>query len=157
MWLFPLMTSLLFAQSMYLGPCLAENGNLTADHTLSIHPATTEYDDVLENWQKGKELSLTHYLFRLNRVDAGSGVAHQIVFTGEGSGEAGEITLTFYTLDGDIVHVPPNHIHNAHVDATRRKFSVAAIVPAYLRKRTGAVQITFNGSKRAAFLVKVHF
>ncbi|MCK9906786.1 hypothetical protein MXD63_43190, partial [Frankia sp. Cpl3] len=48
----------------------------------SIHPMTTEYDEVLEDWQKGRQLSLKHNLFRLTRVDAGDRTAHQIVFTG---------------------------------------------------------------------------
>ncbi|MCZ6992473.1 hypothetical protein OH407_24390, partial [Salmonella enterica] len=63
--------------------------------------------------------------------------------------------ITFYTLDGDLVHVPSNHIRTAQVDRQRTEFSVGAIIPSYLRGRTGAIQITFHGTKKASFLLKV--
>jgi hypothetical protein len=145
--LMPLLVSLCLPQTAVLSPA--------AVSTAAVQLATPEFDMELIDWQKGMPLALKHSLFQLDYVSAGQ--FGQILFKGQSYGDEGEITLDFYTLDGDLVHVPRNHLLIPQVDKERTSFTVGAIVPDFLRGRTGVVQVTYSGAKRAAFLLKVNF
>ncbi|NGQ96584.1 hypothetical protein G3578_15585 [Brevibacillus sp. SYP-B805] len=119
--------------------------------------ATTEYDLVLTDWQQGKPLALKHPLFQLDYVRAGEKVADTIVFQGTSFGQAGEITLDFYTTAGDPVFVPKEARARVRVDREHPAFTLAASIPPLLRGRSGVVQVTFSGARRAAFLLHVTF
>lgn len=119
--------------------------------------AVQEYDAFLQDWRKGQELGLRHPLFDLTRAAAGVGAMDTISFSGEVHGQTGEISLVFYTVDGDQVYSPPGTVSVARVDEKRREFQVGGVIPRYLRGRTGVVQVTFQGEKRASYLLKVQF
>lgn len=121
--------------------------------------ATQEFDAYLQHWKKGQKLQLNHPLFSLTDVSSGPTSFQTIMFTGKTSGLPGEITLAFYTMDGDQVFTPPGTVKAARVDAKQREFHVAAVVPRLLVGQTGAIQVTFTGEggKRAAYYVKAEF
>ncbi|MDR7319304.1 hypothetical protein [Brevibacillus nitrificans] len=121
--------------------------------------ATQEYDVYLKHWQKGKELQLSHPLFRLSKVSAGPTSFPTILFDGEANGGTGQISMTFYNLEGDQIFSPPGTVQKARVDDRQRKFVVSAAIPRLLIGQTGAIQVTFTGEngKRAAFYVKAKF
>ncbi|MBY0083908.1 hypothetical protein [Brevibacillus brevis] len=120
--------------------------------------AVQEFDAFLQDWKKGQTLAnLRHPLFDLTGVSAVSGMMEIIRFSGEAHGQAGEITLSFYTLEGDKVFSPPGSVSVARVDEKRREFHVTGAIPRVLRGRTGVVQVTFTGEKRASYLLKVRF
>ncbi|KMZ42890.1 MULTISPECIES: hypothetical protein [Bacillales] len=117
--------------------------------------AVQEFDAFLQDWKKGQTLAnLRHPLFDLTEV---SGMMEIIRFSGEAHGQAGEITLSFYTLEGDKIFSPPGSVSVARVDEKRREFQVTGAIPRVLRGRTGVVQVTFMGEKRASYLLKVRF
>jgi hypothetical protein len=133
--------------------------SLTVHPDVSAIPSTAqavvqEFDLHVRDWRKGAEIRLHHPLFALTHASAGA-QPNVILFQGESFGQPGEISLQFYTLDGDLVHVPKNQLTFARVDRQHRKFVVSAVIPRLLRERTGVVQVTFSGAKRAAFLLKV--
>ncbi|TQR30211.1 hypothetical protein [Brevibacillus brevis] len=120
--------------------------------------AVQEFDAFLQDWKKGQTLgNLRHPLFDLTGVSAVSGMMEIIRFSGEAHGQKGEITLSFYTLEGDKVFSPPGSVSVARVDEKRREFQVTGAIPRVLRGRTGVVQVTFMGEKRASYLLKVRF
>ncbi|MGG4444904.1 hypothetical protein HP398_11570 [Brevibacillus sp. HB1.4B] len=120
--------------------------------------AVQEFDAFLQDWKKGQTLAnLRHPLFDLTEVSAVSGMMEIIRFSGEAHGQPGEITLSFYTLEGDQVFSPPGSVSVARVDEKRREFQVTGAIPRVLRGRTGVVQVTFTGEKRASYLLKVRF
>ncbi|MEK3741785.1 hypothetical protein NST23_03710 [Brevibacillus sp. FSL K6-0770] len=124
----------------------------------SAATAVQEFDAFLQDWRGGQELaSLRHPLFDLTRVSGGAGDVQTIVFSGEAHGDSGEVTLMFYSLEGDRIYLPPGTVSTARVDAKQRKFHIAAKIPRVLQGRTGVVQVTFAGEKRAAYLLKVQF
>ncbi|WP_312113574.1 hypothetical protein [Brevibacillus reuszeri] len=116
-----------------------------------------EFDAFVQDWKQGQELALRHPLFDLTRVSAGSGGVEAISFAGVAHGQRGDISLVFYTMDGDQVYTPPGTVANAHVDERQKEFHIAAVIPRLLQGRTGVVQVTFQGEKRAAYLLKVQF
>jgi hypothetical protein len=119
--------------------------------------ATTEYDLVLTDWQQGKPIALKHPLFQLNYVRAGEKVPDTIVFQGTSFGQAGEISVDFYTTEGDAIFVPKEARSRVRVDREHPAFTLAARIPPLLRNRSGVVQVTFTGARRAAFLLHVTF
>lgn len=121
--------------------------------------ATQEFDAYLQHWKKGQKLQLNHPLFSLTEVSSGPTSFQTIMFTGRGGGVPGEITLTFYTMEGDQVFTPRGTVKTARVDAQQREFHLAAVVPRLLAGRTGAIQVTFagEGGKRAAYYMKADF
>ncbi|WP_409177058.1 hypothetical protein [Brevibacillus fortis] len=120
--------------------------------------AVQEFDAFLQDWKNGQTLAnLRHPLFDLTGVSAVSGMMEIIRFSGEAHGQPGEITLSFYTLEGDKVFSPPGSVSVARVDEKRREFHVTGAIPRVLRGRTGVVQVTFTGEKRASYLLKVRF
>ncbi|MGG0934995.1 hypothetical protein ABHN11_02535 [Brevibacillus centrosporus] len=121
--------------------------------------ATQEYDVYLKHWQKGTELQLSHPLFRLSKVSAGPTSFPTILFDGEANGGTGQISMTFYNLEGDQIFSPPGTVQKARVDDRQRKFVVSAAIPRLLIGQMGAIQVTFTGEngKRAAFYVKAKF
>jgi len=116
-----------------------------------------EFDVFLQDWKQGQELALRHPLFDLTRMSAGSGGVEAISFAGVAHGLRGDISLVFYTMDGDQVYTPPGTVANAHVDEKQKEFHIAAAIPRLLQGRIGVVQVTFQGEKRAAYLLKVEF
>lgn len=127
--------------------------NIAAPQILAVQ----EFDAFLQDWRRGQALDLRHPLFDLTRVAAGTGGMETISFSGEAHGQPGVITFVFYTLEGDQVFSPPGTVSVARVDEKRREFHVGGAIPRYLRGRTGAVQVTFQGEKRASYLIKVQF
>ncbi|MED4585293.1 hypothetical protein [Brevibacillus choshinensis] len=149
---------------------LALSLTISLDSTISVSPshqmlrisrelATQEFDAYVRHWQKGQKLQLNHPLFSLTKVSAGPTSFQTITFTGHTNGLPGEVSLTFYTMDGDQVFTPPGTVKIARVDAEQREFHVDAVVPRLLIGRTGAIQVTFSGEggKRAAYYVKAEF
>ncbi|RNB61465.1 hypothetical protein EDM57_01265 [Brevibacillus gelatini] len=135
-------------------------GAACPDATAMFAPAAVqEFDAFLQDWRGGLALaSLRHPLFDLTRVSGGvAGAVNTIVFSGEAHGAAGEISLVFYSLDGERIYSPPGTVHVARVDDRHRQFRVAAAIPRVLQGRTGVVQVTFSGEKRASYLLKVQF
>jgi hypothetical protein len=116
--------------------------------------AVQEFDLYLRDWRKGAEIRLSHPLFALTHVSSGA-TSDVILFRGKSFGEPGEISLQFYTMEGDLVQVPNGQAGVSRVDGQRREFVASAVIPLLLRGRTGVVQVTFAGAKRAAFLLKV--
>jgi len=125
----------------------------------AIITATAEYDAILHDWKQGQSLALRHQLFALDYVKAGGDAAATIHFEGRSFGAEGEIFLTFYTLEGDMIHLHRTAQYSPRVDRERTRFTVASMVPRQLRGRSGTVEIAFRGKdgKRAAFLVKADF
>lgn len=119
--------------------------------------AIQEFDAEIQDWRKGQVLQLRHPLFDLTRVFAGPGAGGPILFSGTGHGAPGEVSLVFYTLEGEQVYSPPGTVSVARVDEKRREFHVAGAIPSLLRGRAGVVQVTFTGDRRASYLLKVHF
>lgn len=143
---------------------------ISLDSTVTVSPghqmtstsrelATQEFDAYLRHWQKGQKLQLNHPLFSLTKVSAGPTSFQTITFSGHANDLPGEVSLSFYTMDGDQVFTPPGTVKVARIGAERREFHVAAVVPRLLIGRTGAIQVTFSGEggKRAAFYVKAEF
>lgn len=130
-----------------------------ASPTAVVQAAIAEFDLQLQkpDWQKGQTIELTHPLFALRHVGADQSSAGAILFQGESFGEVGEISLQFLTLEGDLVYAPPGSLVASRVDKERKTFTVGGVIPQALRGRTGVVQVTFSGMKRAAFLLKVEF
>jgi hypothetical protein len=125
----------------------------------SVYPrvaqaAVQEFDLYLSDWRKGMAIRLHHPVFALTYVSGGA-VPDVISFKGESFGEPGEISLQFFTMEGDVMQMPNGQASVARVDGQRREFVVSAVIPRVLRGRTGVVQVTFAGAKRAAFLLKV--
>ncbi|QRG68283.1 hypothetical protein [Brevibacillus choshinensis] len=121
--------------------------------------ATQEFDAYLQHWKKGQKLQLKHPLFSLSEVASGPTSLQTIVFTGRTGGMPGEITLAFYTMEGDQVFAPRGTVQTVRVDAKQREFRIAAVVPRLLVGRAGMIQVTFagEGGKRAAYYVKAEF
>jgi len=114
-----------------------------------------EFDLELHEWRKGKEIQLSHPFFALKSVRAEPG--DTIVFQGESGGQAGTIFLQFYTMSGRLIPVAPKQHRSVQVDKKKRPFEVASVIPVELRGKRGVVQVTFQGEKRAAFLISVLF
>ncbi|EJL46489.1 MULTISPECIES: hypothetical protein [Brevibacillus] len=150
------MTLLLMASASPAGSLGAASPQATV---IALPAAVQEFDAFLQDWRGGLALaSLRHPLFDLTRVSGGvSGAVNTIVFSGEAHGAAGEISLVFYSLDGDRIYSPPGTVTVARVDDRHRQFHVAAAIPRVLQGRTGVVQVTFSGEKRASYLLKVRF
>jgi hypothetical protein len=144
--LVPLLVSLCFPHPAGFSPAVS---------AAAVRLATPEFDMELTDWQKGMPLALKHNLFQLDYVSAG--LPGQILFKGQSYGDEGKVTLDFYTLEGDLIYVPRDHLLIPQVDQQHTSFTVGAIVPASLRGQTGVVQVTYSGAKRAAFLLKVNF
>ncbi|WP_134684928.1 hypothetical protein [Brevibacillus migulae] len=124
----------------------------------AIHSAQMsiqEFDLTLYDWRKGKEIQLSHPFFVLKSVRAEPD--DTIVFQGESGGMAGTIFVQFYTLSGRLIPVAPEKQRSVHVDKKKRPFEVASVIPVELRGKQGVVQVTFQGEKRAAFLLSVLF
>ncbi|MFY0543920.1 hypothetical protein [Brevibacillus sp. H7] len=121
--------------------------------------AIEEYDAVLRDWKRGQELDLQHPLFSLNYVSAGRETSEAILFKGRAKGEAGRVTLKFYSLAGDLLHAPPGSLVQPSVKPERPDFIAGGIVPPQQRGKSGLVQVTFQGQsgKRAAFYLKVYY
>ncbi|WP_139492181.1 hypothetical protein [Brevibacillus dissolubilis] len=120
---------------------------------------TEEYDLILTDWKKGQKLDLKHSLFTLDSVSEGGISAGAILFTGKTFGHEGQVSITFYDMEGNGYLMKKGQSAVASVDQKRTTFSVGAIVPAQLRGREGIVQVSFRGKEqeRAAFQLKVKF
>ena len=151
--MFSIWLPLLLAFSAVLPSQIDYDLTIPASQSLAVQ----EYDAFLQDWRKGQELTLRHPLFDLTRAAAGVGTMDTISFSGEAHGLPGEISLVFYTMDGDQVYSPPGTVSVARVDEKRREFHVGGVIPRFLRGRTGVVQVTFQGEKRASYLFKVQF
>ncbi|WP_232322404.1 hypothetical protein [Brevibacillus parabrevis] len=104
----------------------------------SAATAVQEFDAFLQDWRGGQELaSLRHPLFDLTRVSGGAGDVQTIVFSGEAHGESGEITLMFYSLDGDRIYLPPGTVSEAAQIPYRRENTAGA--PRSYGSRTGDI------------------
>jgi hypothetical protein len=125
--------------------------------TVDLVPFTREYDLVLTEWRGGVPIQLKHSLFQLDYVSASEKPDNVILFKGKTFGEPGQITIDFYTTEGDLVGVPQGSSSVARVDKEQREFTVAARIPALLRGQKGVVQVSFQGAKRAAFLLLIKF
>ncbi|QDS36214.1 hypothetical protein [Brevibacillus brevis] len=156
--MFSIWLPLLLTSSALIFSAIPSHVPTTTTSSAAWTVAVQEFDAFLQDWKKGQTLAnLRHPLFDLTGVSAVSGMMEIIRFSGEAHGQAGEITLSFYTLEGDKVFSPPGSVSVARVDEKRREFHVTGAIPRVLRGQTGVVQVTFTGEKRASYLLKVRF